>query len=408
MWGASVTGATQSPEVPVLYAVTDPVTALAFLRGQLASLRADGFRPHLACASSPELEAFAAAEGVVTHDVPLTRRWWGRGDFASLFRAIRVLRRVRPAVLNYSTPKAALVWAVACWFARPAFVVFLLRGLRVEGQRRWRPGFAVLWLMEWLAARTADVTVCVSPSLRRRALQLGLLRPDRSVVLGAGSSNGVDLDRFHPVSADERVRARERLGLAETVFVVGFVGRLAKDKGISTLIDALEARASTGELSCLMVGPTEPGYDLDAELATRPAAARVVHRLPATPRVEEVYAGMDVLVLPSLREGMSNVLLEAQARGLPCITTDGTGCADAVEPDVSGLVVRAGAQTDLAAAIAALAEDPGRRQRMGAAGRDRVERLFGSEQVWPRYAELYRHGTTSREPPTVQREQTTP
>ena len=173
----------------VLHAVTDPLTALSFLRGQLAHLRVSGFDPHLACERTPELEEFARREGVTLHDVPLTRGWWSAKDVRSLTRAVRVLRSVKPDVLNYSTPKAALIWAIATWFARPRMVVFLLRGLRMEGETRRSAKFWILWLMEVLAARTADVTVCVSDGLRQKALDLRLVAPHKAIVLGAGSAS---------------------------------------------------------------------------------------------------------------------------------------------------------------------------------------------------------------------------
>jgi hypothetical protein len=88
----------------VLYAVTDPVTAVSFLQGQLAFLREEGFELHLACGRSPQVDELAIREGVTLHDVPLSRSWWSWADFRALVRAVRVLRQVRPHILNYSTP----------------------------------------------------------------------------------------------------------------------------------------------------------------------------------------------------------------------------------------------------------------------------------------------------------------
>jgi glycosyltransferase involved in cell wall biosynthesis len=374
----------------ILYAVTDPITALSFLRGQLAYLRSQGFEPHLACARTPELEAFAAEEGVILHNVPLSRGWLGDPKVRSVVRAMRVLRNVRPDVLNYSTPKAATVWAVASWFARPRVVVFLLRGLRLEGERPRSAAYVALWLMEFLAARTADVTVCVSESLRRRAITLRLVRRTKAVVLGAGSSNGVDTGRFRPPTEAERRRARNAIGVPPAVCVVGFVGRLARDKGIDDLLDAVELSVSGREIRCVLVGSAEPDYDLQAALAQRPAAAAVTVLRSSTPAVEEEYAAFDIFVLPSHREGMSNALLEAQAMGVACITTTATGCADALDAGGSGLVVRTSDPQNLAEAIVRLADDPSSRRAMGAAGRERVITLFQPNDVWRRFVDLYR------------------
>jgi glycosyltransferase involved in cell wall biosynthesis len=374
----------------LVYAVTDPATALAFLRGQLGYLAAHGFNVHLACGRTTELDDFAARECVTVHDVPLSRAWWARGDLGSLVRAIRVLRSVRPDVLNYSTPKAAMVWAIASWFNRPNHVVYLLRGLRLEGQRPWSVGFALLWLAELLATKSAHVTVCVSHSLRDKALSLRLVRKHRSLVLDRGSSNGVDIDRFQPPTAEGCRAARVHYGLGENRFVLGYIGRVNRDKGVPELLDAVEsASALVPDLECLLVGSVEPGFDLDDELQRRPTARTRTHWFPATETVEQAYAALDVFILPSHREGMSNALLEAQAMEIPCITTTATGCVDAVLPDSSALIVPVRDNASLSDAIIRVAHDLQRRRAMGRAGRNHVVSHFSPEEKWQDYAALY-------------------
>ena len=374
----------------VLYAVTDPVTALAFLRGQLAYVRSQNFEVHLACGGSAELEMFAAAEGIVLHDVPLSRRWLAMRDIVSLVRAVRLMRRVRPTVLNYSTPKASAVWAIASWFARPSLVVYLLRGLRLEGEKPNRPGFIVLWVMELLACRSAHVTVCVSMSLRLRALGLRITDPTKAVVLGEGSSNGVDADRFVSASTEVMRNVRESLALKEDDFVLGFVGRLTLDKGLEQLLDAVQELADCSNLKCLLVGSPEAGFNLDNLVEQRPGLRERIVHVSTAGAIESYYAAMDLFVLPSHREGMSNALLEAQSMRLPCITTDATGCSDAIEDGVTGVVVPARDTVSLAKAIQRLMEAPALRARMGEAGRRRVKERFKPERLWREYVELYR------------------
>jgi glycosyltransferase involved in cell wall biosynthesis len=98
---------------------------------------------------------------------------------------------------------------------------------------------------------------------------------------------------------------------------------------------------------------------------------------------------MDIFVLPSYREGMSNALLEAQATGIPCITTDVVGCVDAVRPGVSALVVPPRSPADLARAIDALAVDEDRRRSMARAGQAWVRENFDQKAQWRRYLDLY-------------------
>lgn len=371
----------------VLYAVTAPITAVGFLRGQLAFLVAEGFDVHLACQGDGAVREMALEEGVTFHDVPLTRTWFSLADVRGVLKAARVLRTARPDVLNYSTPKAALVWALACvvgW--RPPRVVYLLRGLRLDGEPAWTLRFRLLWMCEVLAARVADTVVCVSPGVRRRALELRIVRADSAIVLGKGSSNGVDTTRFSP-SVERRRVMRAELGYADEEIVVGFVGRLTRDKGIYDLLDAV--RLLRRPVRVLLVGPTEPDVDLETlwhrYCDLRP---RVTH-VEYTRNTPSYYAAMDVFVLPSLREGMCNALLEAQAMELPCVTTTVTGCLDAVAPRQTAYVLPAHAPEQLAHAIERLAAAPDLRARMGRAGRQRVLEHFVPEKLWRRYARLY-------------------
>jgi glycosyltransferase involved in cell wall biosynthesis len=374
----------------VLYAVTDPTTALAFLRGQLRYVAEQGFEVHLACGPSDELSQFAQQEGVTLHQVPLARKWLSRDDLTAVLRAMRTLRRVRPDVLNYSTPKAALVWAIASFIIRPRYTVFLLRGLRLEGEKHGSMRYWVLWVMEYVAARRAHVVVCVSQSLRRRAIDLRLASPEKSVVLCRGSSNGVDTRRFLPIGPEERSAARGFCGVGDGDFVIGYVGRLARDKGISDLLDAAEQLLERPvPVTCVLVGPAEPGFSISEELEKRAIVARAVICRPPAKHIELEYAAFDIFVLPSHREGLSNALLEAQARGLPCITTTGTGCADAISPGVTGFAVPPGDPKALAEAIVMLQQDPSLRQQMGWAGRARVEQYFRPRAVWDELIRLY-------------------
>jgi glycosyltransferase involved in cell wall biosynthesis len=368
----------------VLYSITSPVTAI-FLRGQLDHLKAAGFEVHVACAASPHLERLAVDEGFVLHDLPLTRHWMARDDLKGIWRAVRLLREVQPDVLNYSTPKASLVWAVASRFWRPRLVVYLLRGLRLESERPRSVRFLALWLTELIASRSADVVVCVSEELRRKARDLRLVGPEDAVVLGKGSSNGVSTSRFSP-SPELRSSMRRHLGFADSDVVVGYVGRFVRDKGLYDLLDALTLTAK--DVRCILVGDSELDVDIVTLLAERQLVDRVTV-VDFTHDVRDYYAAMDILALPSHREGMPNVLLEAQAMALPCVTSEATGCRDAVAADESALVVPVAAPQELARAIDRLARDPALRARFGECGRVRMLEHFQQVDHWERYAQLY-------------------
>jgi glycosyltransferase involved in cell wall biosynthesis len=173
--------------------------------------------------------------------------------------------------------------------------------------------------------------------------------------------------------------------------VVGFVGRLARDKGLSELVTAFQLAAKQdARLRLLLVGDHDSTDPVDDEVRRFLARdARVV----TTGFVDEparFYSVMDLLAFPSHREGLPNVPLEAAAAGLPVAAFRATGTVDAVAHEQSGTLVPLGDAHALAAAITGYAADPDRTRRHGALGQQRVVEQFRRERVWEQLANEYR------------------
>ena len=245
----------------------------------------------------------------------------------------------------------------------------------------------------------AHRVVCVSSSLRRRAVHLGLVDAGKAIVLASGSANGVDLSRFSPTPGRRAAAAekRRKLGIPNTVPVVGFVGRLTRDKGIVELVEAYaELKTSFPTLRLLLVGSFEKGDPLP------PSVRRAIEEDPGivcTNFVEDTsihYHIMDVLALPSYREGFPTVALEASAAEKPIVAAAVTGTLDAVVNGTTGILVRVGSWRALAKALASLLEDRTRAAAMGHAGRKRVEKEFSSPRVWSALLDCYRELLSAR------------
>jgi glycosyltransferase involved in cell wall biosynthesis len=376
--------------IRVLHAVTDPMSTI-LMRGQLAYLKANGFDPVILSGPGKELEKISQKEGYPAHSVAMKREIAPGYDLRALFEISRLLRRIQPMICNAGTPKAGLLVGLAAWLTRVPCRVYTLRGLRLETARGWKR--MILTLTEKIACFTAHRVVCVSASLRERAIALGLVARQKTVLLGAGSSNGVDPSRFEPTPEKSALAAglREKLGIRPHQPVIGFAGRFTRDKGLPELVTAFQAiRSKRPETILLLIGDYEDGDPVPKNIRDAIELDAGVRRIGFTSQMELYYLVMNLFVLPTHREGFPNTVLEAQAAGLPVITTDATGAIDAVDSGITGVITPVGDAAKLAEAALSLLSDPIRMQSMGRLGRERILRKFRNEALWEALTSLYK------------------
>jgi glycosyltransferase involved in cell wall biosynthesis len=252
------------------------------------------------------------------------------------------------------------------------------------------------WLLiqlERVACASSHQCLCISPSLREQAIELGLARPDKFVVIGVGSEQGISADKFAPSPKVllQAERLRRELGIDQGVPVVGFVGRFTRDKGINELVDAyLLLKPRFPALVLLLVGSFEEGDPVDSRTRELIEAASGIVSVGWVDDVVPYYQLMYVLASPTYREGFGTVALEAAAAGKPAVTTNATGARDAVVDGVTGLIVPVGDSDALAEALGRLLENPDLARKMGEAGRRWAIAEFPRERIWHGVEELYR------------------
>jgi len=364
--------------------VVNSSIALGFLQGQAQFLQQRGFDVKILCPASRQGEwEVHRPEGIPIIEVPMSRKIAPLQDLISLWRLWRILHALRPAVTNVGTPKAGLLGGLAAWLNRVPCRVYTLHGVRFETTKGFRR--RLLTYAERLSCLFAHRVICVSRSVRQAAISLGLASQERTVVFGSGSCNGVDASHFEgtPETMKQAARLRHLLGIPPQAPVLLFVGRLTCDKGIPELIQAfLELSDQFPNLRLVLVGCFEDEDPLPVEtrkcLETHPR----VNFVGATTDVAIYYAIADVVVLPSHREGLPTVVLEAQAAGKPVVGASATGIVDVIVDGVTGLLFPVGNVPALAEALAKLIDDKALAKKLGRAGQEQVKREFGQEQIW--------------------------
>lgn len=404
-----------SPRVRLLHVCTVPQT-LAFLDEHVKYAQQRGWEVHAVASQGPELSEFAARTGATVHVVAMERRITPLRDLRALWQLRRVLRQVRPHVVHGHTPKGGLLAMLASWLCRVPVRVYSLLGLPLEtatGARR-----LILRQTESISCALAQRVYCISPSLREIALTEGLCPAGKMTVLHHGSVAGVDArGAFDPAGFDPALRAeiRRQYGIPLDALVVGFIGRLVRDKGVVELARAWQSlRDEFPGARLLLVGPDESHDPTPAEVETLLRGDARVHRTGGVPVLDmpRVYTALDLFVLPTYREGFGTVLVEAAAMGLPLVATRVTGCVDAVADGQTGVLVPPRDAEALARGLRAYLADAELRRRHGAAARARALRDFAPQPLcsalYDDYVQLLRDQgvpvtTTENAPPSFYR-----
>jgi glycosyltransferase involved in cell wall biosynthesis len=381
--------------MPRLLHVTTTDISLELLLGpQLRAFRDAGYELHTASAPGPYV-AGLVADGIVHHSLRHATRAFSPGhDLAAVAELFALFRRLRPDIVHTHNPKPGVYGRLAARAAGVPLVVNTQHGLYAQPRDRLARRGPVYGL-ERLAAACSDVELVQNPedleTLARLAVSRSKLR-----LLG----NGVDLERFRPQPDVVRKEVRLELGVDDDQVVVGAVGRLVWEKGYAELFAAARRLlARRRDVVVVVAGP----FDADKGDPLRPADVAAaegagVRFLGHRDDPERLYAGFDIYVLASHREGFPRSAMEAAASGLPIVATDIRGCREVVQDGRTGLLVPVGDAAALAAAIDRLAGDAALRRRMGDAAADKAVDEFDQRDVIARTLETYARLTPARRP----------
>jgi glycosyltransferase involved in cell wall biosynthesis len=365
---------------PRLVHLTTTDMSLAWLLGpQLRAFASAGYEVIGVSAPGPfvsDLEAAGIRHVPLTH---ATRAMAPVHDLAATRELYRLLKDLRPDILHTHNPKPG-------WYGRPAgraarvpVVVNTVHGLYALPGDPF-PKRAVVYALERAAATCSQAELLQNPEDIDVLVRLGVPR-ERIHLLG----NGIDLQRFDPTAFDAGARAwaRAEMHAPDDAVVIGVVGRLVAEKGIAEVLSAAIARRGTEpRLHWAIIGPLDPdkadAFDA-ASLAKAEDAGMVV--LGGRDDLERLYAGMDLFVLASHREGFPRAAMEAAAMGVPIVATDIRGCRQVVDDGVTGRLVPVRDAGALAKAVGELASDAATRARMGAAARAKAAREFDQQRV---------------------------
>ncbi|MFY7697264.1 MAG: glycosyltransferase family 4 protein [Legionella sp.] len=365
-----------------LLLVVNTVTFFISHRLEIAkAAQKNGYEIHIAAPRCPKVQ-FLYDQGFIYHELSLSRS--GKNIFAEckvLFVLYRLFKQLSPLLVHLITIKPAIYGGIAARLARVGGVVIAVSGLgfiyitddlkakllRSILTRLYRFIFAKKNL-RILFQNPADRDILIPPTSFAR----------KKVVMVRGSGVNLNTYTYHP----------EPTGLPRVILAA----RLLKDKGIQEFIAAATLLKVRGiKARFCIVGERDPGNpnSITAEELTQWDSQSVVEFLGFQDDIASIFKNANIVVLPSYREGLPKVLQEAAACGRAVITTDVPGCRDAIEPNVTGLLVPVKNKEYLADAMERLIVDKSLRVKLGLAGLDLANREFSVDKIIQTHLSVY-------------------
>lgn len=329
----------------ICYIISEATSAfydLGVLHGEIKHFSAIGWEIIVICGSRTKIDKRKIPTNCKVTYTLLKREPSLFLDLVALFEVINILVNEKPNVVCYAMPKGALIGAIASWIVRIPTRIYLLMAAKFEtstGIKR-----QILICLEKITINTSTNVLCVSDSLRKLFYKSNVLKhPNKISVINKGSASGVDFEYFNSdlISEESRAFKKTELGILDSDIVIGFVGRINKDKGITDLINSILELKKTNNykhLKLLIVGKFDTNDFIDEKYLQLINNLDWIRHVSYIEDIRLLYKCMDIFILPTHREGFPGVILEAYAMKLPIITTNATGAIDSVVQGITGLI----------------------------------------------------------------------
>ena len=309
-------------------------------------------------------------------DIPIKREFNILSDLNAINKVIQYIKIYDFDLIVGHTPKGGLISSL-CSRLTKTRNLYWRHGLPLEtldGLKR-----RILIIIERLNSFLSEKTICVSNSVLHKSLDLKLTKKNKLIIGGKGSCNGVDTDHFVSFKS-----------INPNSLSFGFIGRVTPDKGIDQLIKAWSLLSPTIQENhkLIIAGPIDERIPISKESEFQINNSDSIQYLGELNEPLDFYNKIDILVLPSLREGMPTVVLEASSCKKAIITTMATGCIDSIIPGETGIFCEV-TPNSIKSKIEYFISNPEKISQFGVNGRIYVEKNFSQKKVWEFIRTLY-------------------
>lgn len=370
----------------ICFVVSDPSTAVVFLKGHIERLF-ELFNVYLVANIKDESE-ISDLKLTGYKNIQIERKPQIKEDIKALWQLYKYFKQERFFVVQSMASKPSLLMAIAAFFAHIPNRIRFFSGQIWCNMTGWKRHF-YKGVDRLTVALNTNLISDGYPQMNY-LIEQKIVKPKQIKVLGNGSICGVDISRFNP---DEKVRneIRAELNYSEKNIVYVFLGRLKRDKGIYELLSAFNKLIVDSPHSrLLLLGTDEENCISWLDNFPNINDGKKVFFYGFTPQPNKMLQAGDVHVLPSYREAFGMAVLEASCMKLPVICSDIYGMKDTFVEGITGLKCKVKDDESLLECMKQLYGDKALRLSMGKAGRERVEKDFSKQLVTNAWIEFYK------------------
>lgn len=368
-----------------LIIITTIPASFHFFKGQIRVLK-KGFDIEFVSSPGDKLDYFSNLEGVASHGIPMNREISVFQDFVSLFKLIKLFKKIKPDVIHGNTPKGGLLSMIAGWLVGVEHRIYCVHGLRYEGAKGFKR--KLLINMERMACKLATDVFTVSFGVQKTLKEDGIYKKKVNIIWN-GSVNGIDTDFFSDSEVDSST-IKKQLKLTSKNFVFGFVGRLVKDKGINELIEAfLAVNKKHPNTRLLLVGSFESADPIEPKTKEEIENNDNIIYVGFQREIRFYLKLMDLFTFPSYREGFGISLMEAAAMNVPAISSNISGCNEIIKDGYNGKLIPSKSAVELQEAMEEFVQDPKLVKSMASVARKYVDERYNQKVLWEKALNYY-------------------
>jgi glycosyltransferase involved in cell wall biosynthesis len=374
----------------ILHVVNISFVIPYYLGEQIDYFNSKGHSIIIACSPSEDFFEYSIKKSFTPLPLEIKRSFSIINDLIAIFKLTLYLKNNSVDTVVGHTPKGAFIALISASLAGISNRIYFRHGLMFETSKGIKR--RALIFIEKFTAMLSTQVISVSSSVLEKSNKLKLSSPKKNKILHQGTCNGIDaISQFNPLKINPiRINSlKDQFGILEKNLVVGYTGRISKDKGVVELLQAWPSIIQVKPNAILLlVGPLDKRDRISSKWESYINNTSSIICTGLVTNTAPYYKLMDCFILPSYREGFPTVVLEASSMSVPVITTKSTGCIDSIVEGITGIFTEINPNS-ISNSVLLLLNNNSLKDKLSQNGRPFVLKNFNQKQIWEALEKLF-------------------